>query len=168
MSLFDFFEIENDRVVITPNCLLIPEFKTLVEKYKNPIAALSYVQFMTHPNSPYSDYPEVEKSEIIAKDMRGDFSLDDLEMDQAVEKARELIMTPTQRFYLDAKIGLEKMGGYLRDSGISSGRDGNDTTYLSFLKSVGKITTEFKALEKAFKEETNDLRGSQESSYDED
>jgi hypothetical protein len=164
----EIFEINNDEVVITTNCLLIPEFKKVVEAYKkNPIAPLSYINFMTNPKSPYSNLPENEKLEVVARDVGGDFTLDDPIILDAIEKAESLFMSPTRRFYFDAKIGLEKMGTYLRDGSIVTGRDGNDTTYLSMLKSVGKITAEFKILEKEYFEEVSHLRGDQEASYDE-
>lgn len=163
------FDVENNKVVLTPTCLLIPEFKVLIKKFeKNPISIISYIEFMTNPSSPYAAVPESDKSEVIAKDMGIDFSLDDLDVEAALKKAEELYMSPTRRFYFDSKVGLEKMGAYLRSSGISSGRDGNDSTYLSMLKSVGKITLEFQQLEKIFKEEVATLRGGQQSSYDED
>lgn len=167
-KIFDFFDVENDRVVVSPNVLLVPEFRRLVEKYKDPIPALTYVRQMTHPSSPYRNSPEADKPELIARDIQGEYSLDDPELILAVSKAEEFYLTPTRRFYFDAKVGLERMGTYLRTTIINSGRDGNDTTYLSFLKSVGKITAEFKILEKEYQEEVALLRGGAESSYDEE
>lgn len=164
----EIFEIQNDEVVLTTNCFLIPEFKAVVDAYKkNPIAPLSYVNFMTNPKSPYSNLPEDEKSTTVARDVGGEFTLDDPVILLAIEKADSLFMSPTRRFYFDAKVGLEKMGGYLRNGSIIAGRDGNDTTFLSMLKSVGKITAEFKILEKEYYEEVSHLRGDQEASYDE-
>lgn len=162
------FDVENGKIIITPACLLIPEFAKLVKKFENPIPALSYVEFMTNPTSPYMAVPEADKSETIARAMGIDFSLDDEDILTALEKAEDLYMTPTRRFYFDSKVGLEKMGKYLRESSIHSGRDGNDSTYLSMLKSLGKITLEFQQLEKIFKEEVTTLRGQQRASYDED
>lgn len=167
-KIFDFFDIENDRVVISPNVLLVPEFRRLTDKYKDAIPALTYVRQMTHPSSPYRNCPESDKSELIARDIQGEYSLDDPELILAVSKAEEFYLSPTRRFYFDAKVGLERMGKYLRTTNIFSGREGNDTTYLSFLKSVGKITSEFKVLEKEYQEEVSLLRGGQESSYDEE
>jgi hypothetical protein len=162
------FDIQNDKVVLTPNCLLIPAFKTVVEEFPDSFATvLAYVDFMTNPESPYADVPEADKEFTVYQALNCDFSLEDEVVIEALKIAEGLYITPTRRFYLDAKIGLEKMGKYLRESSISSGRDGNDSTYLSMLKSLGKITLEFGQLEKVYKEEVATLRGSQEASYDE-
>ena len=163
------FDLDNDRVVLTPSCLLIPEFKALVDKYKDPVAAMSFIYFMTSPDSAYSDVPEKDKEEIIMGDVGGDFTLDDDEITAALKKAEFLYTTPTRKFYLDAKIGLEKMGQYLRDTAIKSGyKDGNDATFLSMLKSLGTITKQFKELEKEYEQEVSaTIRGGHEASYDE-
>lgn len=161
------FDIENDKVVLTPNCLLIPEFKKIVETFEEHLKILAYIDFLTNPESPYADTPEGERSEIISRDLQLKVSLDNHNIVCAIEKAETLFTTPTRRFYLDSKVGLEKMGTYLKDTTITGGRDGNDSTFLAMLKGVGKIMSEFKHLEKHYAEEVSELRGGQEGSYDE-
>lgn len=162
------FDIQDNKVVLTPNCLSIPQFKAVIDKYpKDALLILTYIDFIANPESPYTDTPEDEKAQIILQDLKLDISLDDLVIEQAIEKANALSMTPTRRFYIDAKIGLEKMGAYMRDEKIVAGRDGNYATYLSSLKSVGAIVTEFKKLEKEYQEEVVALRGNHQGSYDE-
>ena len=162
------FDVENGQVVITPGCLLIPEFKKLAAKFKkNPIPVFSYVEFMTNPLSPYASTPESDKSEIVAKDMGINFSLDDQDIEDALQKANKLYLTPTRRFYLHSKQGLENMGEYLSKTKLTSGRDGSDGTIMGMLKSIGTITSQFQQLEKIYQEEVTNLRGNQSSSYDE-
>jgi hypothetical protein len=162
------FDVENNKVILTAECLLIPEFKVLVDKFKkNPIPVLSYVEFMCNPTSPYAYLPEADKSENIAKDMGVTVSLDDEDINVALKKANDLYLTPTRRFYLNAKEGLENMGDYLAKTKLTSGREGSDSAIMSGLKSVGTITEQFQKLEKTYKEEVANLRGSQSASYDE-
>lgn len=162
------FDIQDNKVVLTPNCLSIPQFKAVIDNFKQDgLLILTYVYFLTNPESPYADTPEDEKSEIILQDLNLNVSLDDQIIIDAIEKATSLSMTPTRRFYMDAKIGLEKMGAYMRDEKIVAGRDGNYATYLSSLKAVGAIVTEFKKLEKEYVEEVVALRGNHPGSYDE-
>ncbi len=161
------FDIENGKVVLTPFCLLTPVLKTIIDKHTDHINILSYIDFLTDPEGPYADTPEADKAEIIYKDLNCRFDLEDPDIIAANTFCLDRRLTPTRRFYLDAKEGLEKMGGYLRTSKISSGRDGNDSTYLQMLKSLGKITLEFGQLEKIYKEEVATLRGKQTASYDE-
>ena len=162
------FEIQDDKVAITPNVLLIPEFKALVDTYKEPIAALSYIYFMCHPESPYADVPENDKQEIISNDVGGDFGLEDDEIEAAIKKAEMLYVTPTRRFFLNAKRGLETMGDYIGKASITEGKDGNFSTLQMAYTRIGKMIQEFKVLEKEYKEEVGSaLRGSSELSYDE-
>lgn len=162
------FDIEDGKVVPSKEVYLIPEFKKLLDTYEDGMAALWYIYAMTSPESPYQDVPEDEKQQIVSTDSGGDFGFEDEEIEAALKKAEFLYTTPTRRFFLDAKIGLEKMGKYLRTSQIESGRDGNDTTYLSMLKSLGTITKSFKELEKEYTEEVSSIRGGYEMGYDED
>lgn len=162
------FDMENDRVVISPHALLIPEFKAIVEKYEDPVSALSYIYFMTSPESPYSNVPEKDKQQIVSQDVGGDFEFDDKEIEEALKKADFLYTTPTRRFFVNAKKGLETLGNYLGSTPITEGKDGNFASYQMAMSRIGKITQEFQILEKAYSEEIGEnLRGSQERSYDE-
>lgn len=162
------FDIQNDRVVISPNVLLVPEFKTLINTYSDPIPALSYIYFLCDPNSPYCDVPEKDKQQIISDDVGGDFGLEDDEIEAAVKKAELLYTTPTRRFFLNAKKGLETLGEYIGSTEISEGRDGNFASYQTAMSRVGKIIQEFKILEKEYNEEVGaSIRGGHELSYDE-
>lgn len=167
--MIEIFDIQDGKVVLTPNCLLIPHFKAVIDKFgkDDALVIFAYINFMHNPRSAYANTPEEEKSEIIIQDLKLEVSLDEPEIEAALEKAEELFATPTRRFYLDAKIGREKMGRYLRDAQIIAGRDGNYSTYLSSLKSVGTITAEFEKLEKSYMQEVIALRGNTETSYDE-
>ena len=162
------FDIQEGRVVISPNCLLIPEFRKLTELYEDPISALSYVYFMTAPDSPYADVPETDKQQIVSDDVGGDFGLEDEAIDDAIKKAQFLYTTPTRRFFLNAKKGLETLGEYLGTTSITEGKDGNFASYQMAYTRIGKIIQEFKILEKEYNEEqASENRGGHESAYDE-
>jgi len=162
-----FLDIIQGQFVINESCLLVPEFKKIVDTHSKPVLVFKYIKALLDPESPYDNIPEDEKENMILKDLGIDFSLDDLDVQAAKEKAEKLSITPTERFFQDSKVGLEKMGKYLRDGTITAGRDGNDSTFLQMLKSTGKIIQEFKQLEKQRDEEVSELRGGQEKSYDE-
>lgn len=162
------FDMEDNKVIINPNCLLIPEFKALVDKYKDSTAALAYVHFMLSPDSPYNDVPESDKQQIISDDVKGDFGLEDPEIEAALKKAEILYMTPTRRFLIKNKIAMEKLGDYLATTEITEGMHGNFAGYQMALTRTGKIMGEYKILEKAYNEEqASQNRGGHESSYDE-
>lgn len=162
------FDIEDNKVIINHNCLLIPEFKALIDKYEDPTAALAYVHFMTDPTSAYADVPERDKQQIISDDVGGDFGLEDEEIENALKKAHLLYTSPTRGFFLNAKAGLEKLGRYLNETEITEGRDGNFASYQMAYTRIGKMIQEFKTLEKEYQnEQASQNRGGHESSYDE-
>ena len=166
----DIFDIDNNHIVINPNCLLIPELKAVVDKYKNPIPALSFLHFRYYPKGPYVNVPEEDKDEIILADFPGEYTLEDEEMIAAINKVDFLCTSPTYRYYLDTKCLMEKLGKYGKDSVITSGRDGNQTAMKSQLKDAGKIFSDFKELEKLAAEEIDQfksrIRGGKRVAYD--
>lgn len=166
--MINLFDIENEKVVISPNVLLIPEFKTIVDKYEDYIPALSYIYFMSSPHSPYSDVPERDKQQIVSEDVGGDFGLEDDEIEEAIKKAEFLYTTPTRRFFINAKKGLETLGDYLGSTQISEGKDGNFSAFGMAYTRIGKTIQEFKILEKEYTEEiTSNIRGGHDIGYDE-
>jgi hypothetical protein len=166
--MIEIFVLDNGRVVINPNCLLIPELKAVVKAYKDPVPALSYLHFMYFPKSPYAALPEDTKEEVILLDYEGDYTPSDKEIRMAAQKLQELYKTPTQRFFFNCKKALDRLGEYVASATITEGRDGNLPQVRDMLKSVGKINQEFKQLEKAYEEEIKaSIRGGAEISYDE-
>lgn len=163
------FDIENGKVMITPDVLLIPEFKKIVDTYEEPMAALAYIYFMLSPESPYMDVPEKDKQTVISHDVGGDFGFDDPEIEEALKKAELLYTTPTRKFFFNAKKGLETLGDYLGSTSITEGKDGNFSSFQMSMSRVGKIIQEFKILEKEYKQETaSAIRGGHEVGFDED
>ena len=165
--MINIFDIENGKVIINVNCLLIPELKAVHEAYENPITAFCFLYYMTDPKSPYNNLSEDQREERIYSDYPGDYTLDDEAIENARIKLKELVMTPTMNLLQSAKIGLEKLSAYLKVSEITSGRDGNMTAYISSLKSISQINKEFKQLEKQAEEEVQvQGRGGIEWGYD--
>ena len=166
--MISIFDIENDKVVPNINCHTIPELKAVMREYKDPIPALCYLYYKTCPSAAYSHLPDYDKEQVLLQDFAGGYTLEDPVMIAAEKKLNVLQLTPTRNFYLNAKIGLEKLGTYLATEDIQSGLHGNFATIVSSLSKVGKIMEEFKKLEKLYEDETkNNLRGGGEKAYDE-
>lgn len=166
----DIFDVENNHVVITPTCLLIPELKAVYDAYKDPIPAFCYLHFRYAPKGPYCNVPEEDKEEIVLMDFPGEYTLEDPVMQEAVKKIEFLITTSTYRYYLDNKVLIEKLGHYARTTPITAGRDGNFTSMQAQIKSVGKTIQEFRDLEKVVQEEIDEyksrVRGEKRKAYD--
>ena len=123
---------------------------------------------MVNPESPYSDVPEKDKPQIISHDVGGDFGFEDQEIEEALKKAEFLYTTPTRKFFLNAKKGLETLGDYLGSTSITEGKDGNFSGFQMSMSRVGKIIQEFKILEKEYNAEVaSSIRGGHEAGYDE-
>ena len=160
------FDIENGKVKINENCLLIPELNVLIEKYENPIAALSYCHYMTHPDSPYHNLPDNKKQQMISDDMGGDFGLDDDEIENVLVKLQSLYATPTQDYYEGQKNAMYVMSKKLKnltEESLTEGRDGNIGDIFRMQKEAGKVMESFLKLEKLWQEQSQQkLRGNAE------
>jgi hypothetical protein len=163
------FTIQDEKIVLSPNLFIVPEFKNILDNRKeDALLIFKFLYCLYHYDSPYADVPESDKTEMIITDLKLDISLDDVLIEAAKKKAELLYFTPTRRFYNDAKIGMEKMGAYLRDQSLVSGRDGNLSAVITALKSAGAITAQFRILEKEYKDEISaGVRGGHDMSYDE-
>lgn len=168
------FELQDGKIVLTEICYTNKTFKEVMKvfkKDKNYMKVFLILFYLTCPDkkrNPYWDLQEHEKEEVIFRECELDFSIDEPAYLEALKLCEELYKTPMKRFFLDCKIGLEKQGEYLRNTKITFGRDGNDTTYLGTLKSMGAITQQFVQVQKMHDEELGAaLRGGGEQSYDE-
>jgi len=155
----DIFDIDNGKVVINVNCLLLPELKAVHDAYEDPIPALCFLHYKYAPKGPYCNTPEEDLEDVLLMDFPGEYTLEDPEIRNAINKLDALYITPTYRYYLDNKILLEKLGSFARSATITTGRDGNLSALGMQIKSVGKTIQEFKSLEKTVLEELNELAG---------
>ncbi len=166
----EILDIENGRVVVNVNVLMIPELKAVHDAYKDPIPALGFLKFRYDPRGPYCNTPEEDKDEIIIADTPGDYTLEDPVMIAAMEKMEALTVSASYRYYLDNKILLEKLGKFARTAQITTGRDGNLSALGMQIKSVGKTISEFKQLEKVVQQELDEhkskVRGDKKKAYD--
>ena len=164
--LIKIFDVENGQVRINENCLLIPELKKITQTYVDPIPPLCFVHFMTDPLGPYGNLPEDKKEEIVYKDYKGNYTLDDEPIFKAIDKLKILYETENMRLLKKAKLGLDTLGSFLATSKITDGKEGNLNAYTMALSRIGKISQEFADLEKTVKNEIQ-ARGNTNIGYDE-
>lgn len=170
----ELFKIQDGKIVLNEICYTSKTLKDVVEVFKDndnymKVFTFLFYMYCPHPNkNPYVNVPEHEKEDLLIHECEIDFSLDEPVFEAAKVYCEKLYLTPTRRFYLDCKVGLEKQGTYLRDTKITTGRDGNDTTYLATLKAVGAINDQFAKVEKAYEAELQAaVRGGGQKAYDE-
>lgn len=159
MSLFN---LKNNQVVIEPEVLHIPEFKTLWDRDKSKTKdsaykELSYVFYMYDFNSPYSGTDERKRETAVKKDFIKDEKWKpDEDVLAAGIKYKELSETPLTRLLDAVKLTLDKMTDYLR------GTEVDDTTVRIIVDTVNKtsaiVGSYFKLKETAQKEVTSNSR----------
>lgn len=104
------FDLQGRTVVVNTNCLLIPELKAVVEAYPDCyLNVLSFVHFLTDPDSPYDRVPEKEKEAKIKRDYPGNYTLKDSVVESAVLKMNAFLELPEERLYTKAKIACENL-----------------------------------------------------------
>ena len=165
------FDIQNGEITPTEHCYTIGSLKRIMdeypEDYKYIYPYLFYMSCLNDEENPFANVPESDKEELILKEVKGNFSPDEEAIFTALETCRELFKTPTYNLYLASKIGVERVGDYIRNTLISGGRDGNEANYLRYLKEFDEVCRSFEARYKAFKEEHNRTgRGGHSIAYD--
>lgn len=161
-------EYEDGRFRITTNAMLISELKQLVDKYgeDGAEAYLAYVHLMTALDSPFVNLPEDEKEESIIFEINqtiGSFDPFEPLLKPAVEKLEGLYETDTMRYFKSLKISIKKMGDYIRDEEITSGKDGNLSEIIRIHKESGSTLKSFKDIERQVDDELQvQLRGNAE------
>lgn len=160
------FDVIEDKVRINENCVLIPELKKIMDAYTDPVAALTYVYFMTAPDSPYANVSEEERQQVVSEDVQGEFGLEDECIIEAIEKVGKLYETPTMRYYNAIRKSLDMTSSQL--AGISAltfgTKDGNAEMIYKMQSNAGKLIEQFKKLEKIKDEELKTvLRGKAQS-----
>jgi len=148
------FEAVDGKLVITDQCLRIPQLKAVYDSQKDPIPAFNYIDWMTAPDSPYSRLPEEEKLQMISEDAGGDFEVDDELITAAIDKLNALYVTPTKRYYEAVKKSLDITSEQLSNiTQITYGKDGNAEMIDKMQMNAGKKIEAFKKLEKITEEE---------------
>lgn len=165
------FDIQNSKMTPTKHCYSIGSLKRIMDEYpKDYLSIYAYLFYMSCLNdeeNPFANVPEVDKEDMILKEVGGDFSIDDEPIFSALESCKKLYSTPTYELYLSAKRGVEKISKYIRDTPIVDGRDGNTASYLKYLEKFSYVRKSFEETWKAFKDEQGGKsRGGNDIAYD--
>jgi hypothetical protein len=159
------FDIDNNKVVINPQSLSIPEFKTLWDRDKNKLKPkatkeISYIVFLCDESidNPYRAYKDIERENVLLKDFMSEGWTPDEKVLAAIEKYKELKQTTNSRLLRSAKRAADKLAEYfdtidfsLKDS---SGKPVYSSRELSSnLKEVAGIVKSLSLLEEMVRKE---------------
>jgi hypothetical protein len=159
------FDIVNNKVVINPQSLTIPEFKFLWDRDKGKLKGtatkeISYIIFLCDESSdnPYRAYKDIERDIVLKKDFMGeDWQIDDAVL-KGIEKYQELKQTTNSRLLRSAKRAADKLAEYFDTIDFSLlGKDGkpmySSRELSSNLKEVAGIVKSLGMLEEMVKKE---------------
>lgn len=111
--------IEGDRIVPTPECLVIPEFYTLWKRdrskfKKKAMEELTYVTFLVDNtiHNPYRGYGEDMRTEVLCKDYFEEGWKPDKLVKEAINKYRSMQKTTSSRLVGAAQIAADKLADY--------------------------------------------------------
>lgn len=135
------FQLKNNQVIINPEMLLIPEFKTLWGRDKskdkdNAFRELSYVFFTADFNSPYSSMPENKREGMVIEDfikIKG--WKPDADIQKAVDKYKFLSETPSMRLLNSVRGVIDRIHGYLNHADI------DDRTIKNIMDTLVKVSS---------------------------
>tara|TARA_R100001463_G_C3450119_1_gene213573 strand:+ start:160 stop:705 length:546 start_codon:yes stop_codon:yes gene_type:complete len=177
------FDLKDRNVIISPEALLIPEFKALWtrDKSKEKLKAmreLSYIYFICDYKSPYRDSYALSRLEaMVCKDfMKDEKYTPDAKVSAAKSKYKELQKTPSM-LLLDASLQtVNKLTDYLQNIDLTE-RDKNDkpiykpSDVTSSLKNIGGIVESLSKVKESVEKEMSEqasLRGQRKKGNRED
>lgn len=167
--MIQLFDIKEKKVVPSANSYLIPELKTIIDKFPDEyLKVLQYVAFMTIPDgtNPYIQLPEENRENVILSDLNPfNFSVDNEYIQKAIEKCEWLFETPSLRIVQGAKKMLDEMAKNLGKP-LTFGKDGNATDMRGIMKEIRGYRQDYVEMENALKEEQSKVRGNLHMRYD--
>jgi hypothetical protein len=114
-------EYEEGRIKVTAEAYAIPEINKIIQKYdyENCEAYLTYVAYLSYPDSPYINLPENERTESALFDVKetfGEFDENDALIPPAVEKLQGLYKSAAVLAADEMEQELHRWRIYLRDT----------------------------------------------------
>lgn len=159
------FDIDNGRVVLDPKNLAVPIFNKIWKRDKSKTKELAtkeltYVVFLCDYQSPYNDYPPIDKeiklrTEIFSEE--DDWEPDEL-IKEAIQQYEDLQQTTNSRLVKSAKVAAEKLAVYFEKVDFDERDDRGRPIYtakdvVGNLKQVGEMVKSLISLEKQVQKE---------------
>lgn len=168
--MLQLFDVQGKKVVPSANTYMIPELHALIKNFPDEyLKVLAYVFFTTCPDgsNPYVNMDETLKEEVIIADLKPfNFYLEDMSIEVAKDKCRKLYETPVLRTFMGAKKMLDKIGKFLDEEEVTTGKDGNATEIRGMMKELTQYWESYNKLENVLKEEQAKVRGGSKQRYD--
>lgn len=156
-------ELRNNILTISPEALLISEFKTIWERDKSKgkekaLQELAYIYHSTDFQSIYRNFHSSTKDSKIKSDIFGDREWKpDMNIIQAQIKYKELQTTLSMELLNDAEAGLDKLRDYFRNVNFDDDDEGKSAkNFIANLKQLGDLVKGMKSLREEVEKELVD------------
>lgn len=165
------FDIDNGVVVPTEHCYTLKALKDIMDDYPDSYLQIYlFLFYMSCPNpdmNPFFFTPEIDKEDLILKQLDADFSVDDKCINDGLIFCQRMYETPTSRAYKGIASMLDRLARYMETQSITDGRDGNINSIVSAAKNFDQIRSSFKGVYKDLQEEqSSKVRGGIGMAYD--
>ena len=165
------FDIDNGVVVPTEHCYTLKALKDIMDNYPDSYLQIYlFLFYMSCPNpdmNPFFFTPEIDKEDLILKQLDADFSVDDKCINDGLIFCQRMYETPTSRAYKGIASMLDRLARYMETQSITDGRDGNINSIVSAAKNFDQIRSSFKGVYKDLQEEqSSKVRGGIGMAYD--
>ena len=165
------FDIENGVVVPTEHCYTLKALKDVMDEYpEEHLKIYLYLFYMSCPNpdlNPFFYTPEMDKEDLILKQIDSNFSVEDDSIHKALQFCQRMYETPTSRAYKGIASMLDRLARYMETQSITDGRDGNINSIVSAAKNFDQIRSSFKGVYKDLQDEqSSKVRGGIGMAYD--
>jgi hypothetical protein len=161
------FDIVNGEVVVTPEGLAIPAFKSIWDADKSTSKGkatdeIRFVAFLCdHMKSPYKDFPEFDKEKVIKKDLFGDENWQpDERVKSACEAYTKMHETPVTRLLRASRSAVDKLAVYLEnvdfDKVDTNGKPFSARDLVFNLGNIGNLVKSLNTLEEAARREQSE------------
>jgi DNA-binding ferritin-like protein (Dps family) len=172
MALIKLLQL-NEKQVVAPgiDCYLEPYLKAVMDKYKDPIPALTFLYYMTHPLSPYNNLSDEEKEKSILEIYKGEYKRSDKEIKTALKELDKRYESIQKRMLQSTKKainGIIDFNNTIDMSNITMGKDGNYSEIINSQLKTPQLMEAYTKIEKAYEESImTKYRGDLEAAYDE-
>lgn len=168
--MIDIFDIQDKTVIPAVACYMTPELKAIIDYYPDEyLKVLQYVFAMTCNDSRnwYLNLSDDEREDVVLADIKPfNFSLEDVLVQEAIDKCNKLYETPILRNYLSVRAFMEKTSEALKSEELTFGKDGNATELRNMAKSAGELWKTYKDFTTELMQEQSVARGKIKRSYD--
>lgn len=140
----EILEIQDNRIIVTPQAYMIPETKAILDKHD--LAAdpyLGYVRALSHPQSAYINMAEEDMVDSAIYDIKatmGDFDPSDPLIQPAIDKLKSYYTTTITMMAEELEEEIHRHRRFLRDTAIS---ERNMKDRQGWLEKIDKIVTSY-------------------------